>query len=87
MPQKHATIFVTANQPFCHVLAQPQTPSHTRPQETKFATTLTPPEAVQEERHASSNTFATREAVEGNTQVVGAPPSNSQLNPLTTPAI
>ena len=87
IPQKHTTIFVTANQPFCHVLAQPQTPSHTCPQETKFATALSLPEAVQEERHASSNAFATRKAVEGNTQVVGAPPSNSPLNPLMTPAI
>ena len=33
--------------------------------------------AVQEERHASSNTFATREGVEGNTQPVGVPPSSS----------
>ena len=29
MPQKHATVFVTVNQPSCHVLAQPQTLSHT----------------------------------------------------------
>ena len=91
MPQKHATIFVTANQPSCHVLAQPQTLSHTHPQEPKSAFALMPPGAVQEERHGSSSTFATQEAVEGNTQPAGAPPSCSPLKqiitPLTTPAI
>ena len=85
MPQKHATIFVTANQPSCHVLAQPQTLSHTHPQEPKSAFALMPPGAVQEERHASSSTFATQEAVEGNTQPAGAPPSCSPLKQIITP--
>ena len=40
---------------------------------------------VQEERHASSSTFATREAVEENTQLVGALPSSSPLKQIITP--
>ena len=82
MPQKHATIFVTANQPSCHVLAQPQTLSHTHPQEPKSASALMPPGAVQEQRHASSSMFATQEAVEGNTQPAGTPPSCSPLKQI-----
>ena len=82
MPQKHATIFAIVNQPFCHVLAHPQTPSHTHPQEPKFASALTPPGAVQKERHASSVTL---EAVDGNTQSVGIPPSSSPLKQIITP--
>ena len=85
MPQKHATIFVTANQPSCHVLAQPQTLSHTHPQEPKSAFALMPPGAVQEERRASSSMLATQEAVEGNTQPAGAPPSCSPLKQIITP--
>ena len=84
-PQKHATIFVTANQPSCHVLAQPQTLSHTHPQEPKSASTSMPPGAVQEEKHTSSSTFATQEAVKGNTQPAGAPPSCSPLKQIITP--
>ena len=64
---------------------QPQKPSHTHPQELKFASALMPPGAVQEERHASSSTFATREAVEGNTQLVGVLPSSSPLKQIITP--
>ena len=78
-------IFATANQLFCHVLAQPQTPSHTHPQELKFASALMPPGAVQEERHASSNTFVARKPVEGNTQLVGAPPSSSPVKQIIIP--
>ena len=43
------------------------------------------PGAIQEERHASSNTFATKEAVEGNTQLVDAPASSSPRKQIITP--
>ena len=67
-----------------HLGPATDTVTHTHIQ-LKSASALMPPGAVQEERHASSSTFVTQEAVEGNTQPAGAPPSCSPLKQIITP--